>query len=132
NEVRGCRRDVLQCFDSVGGGLDHKAMDLELLLEVVDVQRFVVDDEDPRRRFLIGHRTFASPAATIGRSPVNIDPTPTPLSALTSPPSTRASRREMLSPSPVPRLRRACADSGRWNSSKIFVSSSGAMPMPLS
>src|SRR5262249_56374780 len=64
-----------------------------------------------------------------GSSSVKVEPAPSRLATVTSPPSVRARRREIVSPRPVPRLDRVLTVSARWNSSKIRPSSSSAIPV---
>jgi hypothetical protein len=63
---------------------------------------------------------------------VKVLPRPASLSAVTSPPIMRQSRRESASPSPVPPNRRVVAASAWENCSKRRVICSGVMPMPVS
>ena len=78
-----------------------------------------------------------------GSHSVNVVPAPSRLSTVTSPAISRASRRLIVSPSPVPPCSREYDDRGlgpsgdierlAWvNGSKIVPSWSSGMPMPVS
>ena len=77
-------------------------------------------------------RTVAPSSGTTGRTIVNVLPVPTTLETVRSPPIALASRRLMVSPSPVPPKRRVVDVSACVKGSKIASSLSAGMPMPVS
>ena len=67
-----------------------------------------------------------------GRYSVNVLPSPSVLCTRISPPSRRAISRLIDRPSPVPPYLRLVEPSACWNASKISLSLSGGIPMPVS
>ena len=71
-------------------------------------------------------------AGAAGSQSRKVEPTPTSLRACTSPPMSRARRRLMASPSPVPPCARVSVMSPCTNGSKIGCSQSAGIPVPVS
>src|SRR5262249_17509126 len=67
-----------------------------------------------------------------GRRTVNVEPLPSSLCTVTSPPIIRASLRVMARPSPVPPYRCSVVESAWVNSSNSLACCSSVMPMPVS
>jgi hypothetical protein len=107
--------DALERLEAVRRRVGLESQTLEFLLEVVDVERLIVDDQDPGR--WVGRCGHARPVpCASGKSTVNVDPTPSRLSTAMLPPSASARRREIVRPRPVPLRRRAPPVSARWDS----------------
>src|SRR5262245_16127292 len=106
---------------------------LEDLHEEIAVELGVLHDQkSPSHRTYPGSVDARRSGPWSGSTRVKVDPSPSALSAVTSPPSIRARRREMVRPSPVPRRARVLVESAWWNSSKILSSSSTGIPTPVS
>ena len=71
-------------------------------------------------------------AVAAGNQSVKIDPAPTALRTLRSPPMSRASRRLIVRPKPEPSVERVWPVSTCTNGSKMTGKCSGGMPMPVS
>src|SRR4029453_14314859 len=109
---------------SPGGGEPYLVGALEDLDEQLPVQLRVLHDQERLPHPPASRLRGSSSVAPRGRASVKVDPTPRELSTVTPPPSVRASRREIVSPRPVPGRVGEAGPSARWNSSKILPSSS--------
>src|SRR5262249_12708272 len=109
---------------------EHRVGVLQDLDEEVAVELLILHHEDALARAHAPARASAR-SRTSGSVRVKAEPLPSSLSATTCPPSSRARRRTMASPSPVPPWRRVL-DMSTWrNSSKMYSSASAGMPMPV-
>ena len=129
---------VVRAADRLKAEADEPATEKGELAKVLPQEErgrsiLVIDDDSDARdlmeRSLTKHGFTVVTAA--GRRIVNVDPAPTVLSTVTSPPIMRQNRRVMARPRPVPPNWRVVEASAWVNPSKSLASLSGGTPITV-